>query len=270
MSAQEKSRDCPFCGDQEVKILPRYCRDDWLIGRCVKCDFVFLSNPVEYSELEETYSWDKTYVQEKDAREKNRGILKKFAQRVRQFHYEFRGDAQAYYEHYLGKGGRILDIGCADVVRFDEPFIPHGIEISKGLANAADAKMKAKGGYCLNDSGADGVWNFENDFFDNAILHSYLEHEVNVESVIAGLFRALKPGAPAFIRVPNFNSLNRIFAQSSWPGFRYPDHVNYFTKKSLKAFCTRAGFEFKLINRSNLWLDDNIKAVISKPISHAA
>ena len=266
MTKTHRDRPCPYCRANSADRLDRYCRDVWDVVSCDNCGFVYLSNPVEYAELEETYSWDKTYVTEDSDRAKSRGVLKRLARNIRIWNYNRRGNIQKYYSKFLGKGGKILDIGCADRIRFGAPFIPFGIEISKSLAKAGDEKMRAAGGSCVHASGADGVWAFEENFFDCAILHSYLEHETEVTRVLEGLHRCLKPGGKAFIRVPNFNSFNRYLAQSKWPGFRYPDHVNYFTRKSLSEFARRAGFEFSLVNRANLWIDDNIKAVISKPI----
>ena len=97
------------------------------------------------------------------------------------------------------------------------------------------------------------------------MMHSYLEHEVQYRELLAGCFRCLKPGGKAFVRVPNFSSVNRRMSGAKWPGFRYPDHVNYFTPKTLRAAATEAGFDFKLTNKATIWLDDNIQALLIKP-----
>ena len=57
--------------------------------------------------------------------------------------------------------GKILDIGCGDVVRWQPPFIPFGIEISKTLAKSAKLKMQNLGGNCLQGPGAKTIWKFE-------------------------------------------------------------------------------------------------------------
>ena len=143
--------------------------------------------------------------------------------------------------------------------------MPYGIELSSGLHAKIDPKMRARGGYCLQAPGADGIWQFEPEFFDGIIMSSYLEHEVDVARVLAGAFRSLKPGAAVFVRVPNFGSLNRRIMGARWCGFRYPDHVNYFTLSSLRQVAATAGLTLKLVNRANLWVDDNIQALLIKP-----
>ena len=96
------------------------------------------------------------------------------------------------------------------------------------------------------------------------MMHSYLEHEVDVLKTLRGSAHCLKPGGKIFVRVPNYNSLNRRIAGGNWCGFRYPDHVNYFTLSSLRAVAEKAKFKTTLVNKYNLILDDNIHALLSK------
>lgn len=96
-------------------------------------------------------------------------------------------------------------------------------------------------------------------------MSSYLEHEVEMMAVLKGAFRALKPGGRVFVRAPNFGSLNRRVMGARWCGFRYPDHVNYFTLESLGRVAASVGFGTQLMNRASLWVDDNIQALLVKP-----
>jgi predicted SAM-dependent methyltransferase len=125
--------------------------------------------------------------------------------------------------------------------------------------------MRARGGYCLHAAGAEGIWQFPAGFFDGIIMSSYLEHEVEMRKVLEGAHRALKRGGRIFVRVPNFGSLNRRVMGAKWCGFRYPDHVSYFTLASLRRVAAGAGFRTELMNRMTLWVDDNIQALLVKP-----
>jgi len=64
------------------------------------------------------------------------------------------------------------------------------------------------------------------------------------------------------VRVPNFASLNRRVIGKKWCGFRYPDHVNYFTPVSLRALVAKAGFTMSITNNLTLHVDDNINALL--------
>ncbi|TNF60805.1 MAG: class I SAM-dependent methyltransferase [Rhodobacteraceae bacterium] len=258
-------RPCPDCGGKDLVALPRCSRDEWQVCRCGDCGFVFLGNPIEYAALEEDFAWETTFWAEDARRAGARGPLRRLAARVRGLGYRLRGDGIMRRYHRLLGPGRILDIGCGDVVRFDAPFVPHGIELSRALAAKADAIMRARGGECLQGPGAERIFDWPEGYFDSVMMHSYLEHETDYPRLLAGCLRALRPGGRAFIRVPNFAALNRMASGNRWAGFRYPDHVNYFTPATLRRAVERAGFHFKLVNRHKIWLDDNIQALAIKP-----
>ena len=161
-------------------------------------------------------------------------------------------------------GGHVLDVGCGSGGRLRAPMTPYGIELSTALHREADTYMKSHGGYCLHGAGAEAIWDFEPQQFDGIVMFSYLEHEVDVHKVLSGAHRALKDGGALFIRVPNYGSLNRTLIGPKWCGFRYPDHVNYFTLKTLTETCRNNGFSTQLINKISLPLDDNISVLLRK------
>ena len=76
----------------------------------------------------------------------------------------------------------------------------------------------------------------------------------------------LVPGGRVIIKVPNFACWNRRVRGRRWCGFRYPDHVNYFTPATLTRLVEAAG----LCVRSPGWRDrlptsDNMWFVIERP-----
>ncbi len=267
MTGNASIRACPNCtGTQAVK-LPVYSRDEWNVVSCDDCEMIYLQNPPKYEALEQDFAWEKTFVQEDETRVKKRGLLKRLAYAGRMLSYRLRPSPNARYLRVLGPG-KILDVGCGDVVRWTAPFVPFGIKIPKALAKGADKKMRALGGECRQGAGAPTIWEFPENHFDSIMMHSYLEHEVDVDQILRGAQRCLKPGGKAFIRVPNFNSLNRKWSKGDWPGLRYPDHVNYFTVNTLKSVAANAGLGFQLTNKHKIWLDDNIQALFIKPIQN--
>jgi hypothetical protein len=50
-----------------------------------------------------------------------------------------------------------------------------------------------------------------------------------------------------------------------WCGFRYPDHLNYFTPKTLVALAAKAGFETGFGLTGRLPTSDNMWAILAKP-----
>jgi len=258
------TRACPNCEGTAATQLPQFSRDGWVVSQCDNCGLVFLRNPPDYSELVEEFAWEKTYEAEAAFREKRNSLPRRLNSRFRKWQNRHFGNRHVNRLHNLLGGGATLDIGCGSGDRMGPPFIPYGIELSKALHAQADAYMKQHGGECMHAPGAEGVWMFPAGKFDSVIMHSYLEHEVEVLKTLRGCHHCLKPGGKIFVRVPNYDSVNRKIAGETWCGFRYPDHVNYFTLDTLRSVADKAGFDLQLVNIFSLHFNDNIHALLIK------
>ena len=255
-------RTCPNCDAAAATRLDAYSPAEWDVVKCQTCAMVYLQNPPPYVALEKDFAWEKTYA-EKTKKGGSTGFsgLNRWLRSA--LGVKSRTGTSDKYLRWFGPG-RVLDIGCGEQLRVGAPMVPYGVELSTALWQKSDAAMRAQGGYCLHDAGASGVWHFDEGFFDGVIMHSYLEHEVEVQAVLKGVHRCLKPGGKVFIRVPNFGSVNRRVVGRSWCGFRHPDHVNYFTLATLRSVAAKAGFTTTLLNRANLWFDDNIQVLLTR------
>jgi len=265
MTAQRKpDRDCPACKSEQSLALEKYSQDEWRVVSCADCDFVYLKNPPGYEALIEDYAWEKTSVQETERRIQTRGVgaimSKKSHWRLRLFSF-----AKNWKQKYFNEGN-VLDIGCGFGGKLlDTDAVPFGVEISKAQNDQANILMNERGGYSVHAPAVEGVKEFPDEHFDSVLMHSFLEHEESPAELLAEVHRILKPGGKIYVRVPNYSSLNRHFMGSKWCGFRYPDHVNYFTLTHLKNMASKAGYGLKLLNPLNLAFDDNIKALLVKP-----
>lgn len=236
---------------------------------CDACAFTYLGNPPDYQALVEDFAWEKTLAAETERRVAKSGARRRVGQKLRGALRRLRPTRQDKFLQLLGPG-KVLDIGCGAGHRMQPPFIPFGIELSVVQAEIADRTMRVHGGYCVHGAGAEAIWDFPEGHFDAVMMHSYLEHEVEVARVLAGSARVLRPGGKVYVRVPNFSSVNRRIQGRKWCGFRWPDHVNYFTPHSLKAAAARAGLDMRIVNRLNLMFDDNIQALLIKPDTRPA
>lgn len=261
MSQAPTYRVCPTCQSHETRPLPAYSPEDWEVAECIQCSLVYLRNPPAYEALEEDYAWEKTYV-EKRSKSKGSTPLSPMIRKLRMA-LKMSRDKTASFRRWF-KDGNVLDIGCGWGQRVQPPMTPFGIELSVEQHKIADKNMRAHGGYCLHGAGAEAIWGFEEGQFDGIIMNSYLEHETDVMGVLRGSHRALRSTGKLFIRVPNYGSLNRRVIGPKWCGFRYPDHVNYFTLATLRDTAARAGFVTQLINTVTRPVDDNISVLLSK------
>ncbi|WP_299283777.1 methyltransferase domain-containing protein [uncultured Tateyamaria sp.] len=254
-------RPCPACDASDAAKLAKYSRKEWHVARCASCNLTYLRNPVAYEALEEEFAWEKTYETKSQAGGSTAlsPSLKKIRTKTGLTHRGHGSRMGAWFNN-----GHVLDIGCGAKTNVPEPMTPYGIELSRKLHKIADRKMRARGGYCVHGAGAEAIWDFEPEMFDGIVMQSYLEHEVDLMRVLNGAWRVMKPAAPMYVRVPNFGSINRYVIGRKWCGFRYPDHVTYFTVPTLRDVARRAGFTVEVVNRATVAIDDNIKALLRK------
>jgi hypothetical protein len=73
--------------------------------------------------------------------------------------------------------------------------------------------------------------------------------------------RVMRPGARIIIKVPNYDSWNRRLRGAKWCGFRFPDHVNYFTPETMTRLVKKAGMRVvrfgmgdRMPTSDNMWL----------------
>jgi len=255
------ARRCPQCDGDEFQSLPDYSADGWTVVACVPCGFVYLSNPPKYESLVDDFAWEKTRDAEVKRRRKQRPVRKWLDERTRWRSNLFRRSTGSQLKGMF-EPGPILDVGCGAGREIPEPFVPFGIEISRELAAQAQSYMGPRGGQAIHAPALEGIQQFESNTFTGIMLRSFLEHEVEPKKLLAEASRVLADNGRIYVRVPNFGSVNRRVTGSQWCGFRYPDHVNYFTPTSLRAMAADCGLSVRLLNPLLFVFNDNINAIL--------
>jgi SAM-dependent methyltransferase len=262
-SVEGVTRACPQCGEEEFEELPGYSSGPWQVAECRSCRFVFLRNPPAYEQLVSNFAWEKTRVAEV-RRRKARSPIRMWLDGATRWRAGIHSPEIGDRLKSLFRPGPVLDVGCGSGKKVPEPFIPFGVEISEQLCQDADAHMRARGGRAIHAPAVDGVKQFPDKYFSGILLRSFLEHEAEPRALLEQCARVLAEDGAIYVRVPNFGCLNRRLLGGKWCGFRHPDHVNYFTKRSLAAMAGDFGLKLKLLNPIRLPLDDNINAVLRR------
>ncbi len=240
-----------------------------MIKKCSRCGFVYLENCPPYEALSVEYAWEKTSHLEKvqrTTREPNKQVasnaLKHFRRRILK-----RRKLGTLIERYF-LPGKVLDIGCAGggtLNSLDTKFTPYGVEISEELAHKAMLAVQRRGGEVVHTDAISGVRQFDANTFSGIIMSAFLEHEMEPKTLLQEACRVSATKGRVIIKVPNYACLNRVVRGSRWCGFRYPDHLNYFTPASLATMCRDCGFnirQFGFFDRHPL--SDNMWIVLEK------
>ncbi len=256
-----RERNCAVCGSSSARVLTRYTTKLWPVVQCTTCTFVYLRRVPTYVALAEDFPWEITFAAEHQRR--TRSFLGHLDGATR-----WRTKTGHILDHWrrrhtLGMSGRVLDIGCAGSCRVPSGPTPFGIEISAALAEQAQQSFATRGGNVIHASAVDGLDTFEDGFFTAILMRSYLEHEGQPRVILEKVVHKLMAGGKVFIRVPDYGCVNRRVMGRRWCGFRFPDHVNYFTNHSLRSLAESVGFKYSHTNWLSLF-DDNIIATLTK------
>jgi SAM-dependent methyltransferase len=232
---------------------------------------VYLENPPAYDELEEIYAWEKTSSRRSEERKKQESALRQYVRKLERYKDQLiQRDKLIDLAEKHFPAGPVIDVGCGGgevMSRLNKKFIPSGIEVSKELSGRARKIAESRGGRVFCGNALEGLDTFDKDYFAAAIMSAYFEHESAPREALRKISRILRPGAPLVIKVPNYGCLNRLVTQKKWCGFRYPDHVTYWTPETLKKIIRYTGFE---IVRFNFWdrlpISDNMWLIARKPV----
>ena len=261
-------RACPLCSrDNTDEPASRYSNDIWEIKRCAACAFVYIEKSPDYTALFSDMAWERTTKIEDRRRAEIRPISYRASKLTRaRLHILPRKKMYLMIQDHA-RPGNVIDLGCGNggqLAPLDGRFVPFGVEISSQLAAAASETFAARGGRAINAPSLDGLKEFPDGFFTGASLRSYLEHEMKPVEVLSELHRTLAPDGVAIVKVPNFGCLNRLAMGRRWCGFRYPDHLNYFTPSSLRAMAENCGYSVQWGLTYKLPTSDNMYAILRK------
>lgn len=266
-------RNCPLCAhDNRTTPASAYGEDRWPLKACVRCGFVYLETSPDYAALSGEFAWDNTFHSwhAERSRSPQQAMLSQMGRGVRRGARIFfkRRRMDELMVQYAAPGN-ILDVGCgkgSQLRRLPEAYVPFGIEISPGQAACARELLQARGGDVIVGPGAEALMQLPERFFSGVMMRSYLEHEAEPRRALQGAARVLAPRGIVIIKVPNYGCLNRWIFGRRWCGFRFPDHVNYFTPQTLRRLCEEVGLVVSQFGiRDRLPTGDNMWLVATKP-----
>lgn len=139
------------------------------------------------------------------------------------------------------KTNNMLDVGCGPGLFLIEAqkrgWKVYGTEFTDNqLAYLNDKGINTFKGKLTNDS-------FEDEQFDVIISSEVIEHINNPVEEMQQFHRLLRKGGLAYITTPNFNALERFLLKGNYNVIEYPEHLCYYTPKTIDLLLTNSGFE---------------------------
>lgn len=260
----------------------------WEVRECLETGLVFLANPPAQERFMEEFAWEVTHAEESLRRQREEPFIAAVSRAVKRFRHHWLkrdklvGIVSGIARRRRASPIRLVDIGCADGGLFGrlmerlptavaERIEPVGIEISTELAARADARLRRHGGRCIHAAGSVGLRRLPVASIDVVILSCVLEHELDPVPLLAGCRERLAHDGQVVVKVPNYACLARWLRGRRWCGYRWPDHVNYFTPRSLAATGALAGLRVsRMSGLDRSPLSDSLYAVFTPAAAAAA
>ncbi len=77
--------------------------------------------------------------------------------------------------------------------------------------------------------------------YDLIIMSHVLEHVVDPALALANAADLLKPGGKLVVETPNSAALGLAWSANTWFCLRVPEHLQFFTERSLRGYCDQVG-----------------------------
>lgn len=210
---------CPICKNDKFDILSDF--QDHFLSKCTHCKFVFAFQIPSEQDLVSHYEGygRNDYL--------SPITIKRYTELLDSF------------EKYR-KTNKILDVG-AGIGYFLEVAKERGWEVygteytDEAIKICAEKSIKMHKGDLSVDM-------FAQESFDVVTSFEVIEHLSNPADHIQILKSFLRKDGALYITTPNFNSLLRRHLGQNWNVIAYPEHLSYFTRKSIKYLLKKNDF----------------------------
>lgn len=148
------------------------------------------------------------------------------------------------------KSGKLLDIGCAEGIFLsacsEHGFDCYGIEPSKYTYSIATKILPSSKIHNTTLSEAE----FPQSYFDIVTMINTIEHTLNPKGIIEEAYRILSPGGVLMIETPDIGHWLAGLMGKKWLPLLVPDHIIFFSKKTIINMLRESGFVIQSIRSS--------------------
>jgi 2-polyprenyl-3-methyl-5-hydroxy-6-metoxy-1,4-benzoquinol methylase len=215
-----RHESCVACAGAVLRPLPEYRRVE--LVQCSGCGLVFSPRVPSIRELVEHY----------DGYPRDTGCVSPVSERRRS---ELLSRFSAYRQT-----GRLLDVGCGvgDLLNQARAigWQTHGTEYTDGAVEICRGN-----GHSMRQGPLDAL-HYDPESFDVIVYTEVVEHISNHREEFDRVRALLRPGGMLYVTTPNFDSLSRRVLGEHWNVIQYPEHLVYFTPRTLRTLMEGLGF----------------------------
>jgi SAM-dependent methyltransferase len=220
---------CPVCGERRGR--PERTLNGYALVRCRACGLVYVNPQPTAEELHAAYA-------DRDADD----LLKLYAQAMTPARAAELDAILAKLERLLPTKGKLLDFGCGAGYLVERAlrcgWDAHGLEAGKWAKPAAEAR-----GVATVHVGSLGDGPFPAGSFEVVTAKQVLEHVPDLKAELSQIREALRPGGLFYADVPNYRCLSIVLGRDDFELNTPPQHLNYFTPKTLTRLLKACGFD---------------------------
>ncbi|MFM2017391.1 MAG: Ubiquinone biosynthesis O-methyltransferase [Bacteroidota bacterium] len=211
-------KKCLICSGDEFSSLQESWQHPHLV-KCCNCGFIFFQRIPTETELEKHYG----------GYPRNNALSEITVKRYNELLDKF--------EPYR-KTGRLLDVGCGDghflAVAAKRGWKVYGTEftdeaVQTGTKNGAQVFKGRIQDFNLADD------------FDVITSFEVLEHICDLKEHTARINSLLRKGGLFYFTTPNINALSRRILGGKWTIIEYPEHLSYYTVKTIHLLLAQTG-----------------------------
>lgn len=217
---------CPVC---KLTAVDRYHeKNGFLILRCKSCGLAYVQDPFPQEELAKFYHT--SYLA-------YHPLYGNFDEKAEQ-RYSLVTNAVG------GPTGTLLDVGCSYGFFLNVARI-HGWAV-KGVEVGQIPSRHARTTYGLDVfQGALDQAHFSDSSFNVVTMFHVIEHAQDPLDLLSEVGRVLKRGGSFILLTPNIESLHSQLLGKAWTWLHPPDHLFYFSRRSLGLALHKTGFRIE-------------------------
>jgi len=224
---------CPLCLNGRKSI--EYRLGEFTVYRCCRCGMVYLAPRFTKERIAEFYN--RSYFRSCDST--SAGYSDYAAGEV-----HLAATYRRYYKAlrpHLAATGRLLDIGCG-FGSFLQAAAPEFREcVGLDISQEACQRVRNKGFRAI-EGDAELLDLGQELPFDAVVMTDLIEHIYDLDAFMTRLVAVTKPGAAVLVLTPDYNSWLRRVSGARWVSFKVPEHVSFFTRRTLTELFVRHGF----------------------------